>query len=58
MGQIIETKKEVIQNPIMTTLVETNIRPKEVIKTKLTTIARSTIYNYLYFRLILYWDFP
>ena len=58
MGQIIETKKEVIQNPIMTTLVETNIRPKEVIKTKLTTITRSTIYNYLYFRLILYWDFP
>ena len=38
----------------MTTLVETNIRPKEVIKTKLTIIARSTIYNYLYFRLILY----
>ena len=42
----------------MTTLVETNIRPKEVIKTKLTTITRSTIYNYLYFRLILYRDFP
>ena len=33
--------------------VETNIRPKKFIKTKLTTIQTSTTYNYLYFRLIL-----
>ena len=58
LSQIIETKKEIIQNPIMTTPDETNIRPKEVIKTKLTSIETSTIYNYLYFRLILYRDFP
>ena len=53
LSQIIETKKEVKQNPIMIAPVETNIRPKKFIKTKLKTISISTTYNYLYFRLIL-----
>ena len=53
LSQIIETKKELILNPIMIAPVETNIRPKKFIKTKLTTILASTTYNYLYFRLIL-----
>ena len=53
LSQIIGTKKEVKQNPIMIAPVETNIRPKKFIKTKLTTILASTTYNYLYFRFIL-----
>jgi hypothetical protein len=50
--------KELMQNPIMIAPVETNIRPKKIIKTKLTTISTSTTYNYLYFRLILIQIFP
>ena len=58
LSQIIELKKGLIQNPIMIAPVETNIRPKKFIKTKLTTILASTTYNYLYFRLILIQIFP
>ena len=58
LSQIIETKKELIQNPIMIAPVETNIRPKKIIKIKLITISASTTYNYLYFRHILIQIFP
>ena len=45
LSQIIELKKGLMQNPIMIAPVETNIRPKKFIKTKLTTISSSTTYN-------------